>query len=1161
MSSDSSAFQIAPYLPDKINCQVNYYNTYVYVGPSLVAAYTDKVNLTITDKNGNIDKYVYEPRLIDASFGWRSKRFNIQFPNPGYIQNYIFNPPTVVFNPNESYTISGTWTQIQGFSQNLATWGPELMYTSPNSITAQFQSATNEACYFNFPSVNCSSFTLQSSLGTSRFPYSTGIVSSSISGAAGIYPTTFSAYSALSSFSGPASTLTGCILGYNFNPAPNITSLASISAATLSWNYANPQFVDSMSITYYPKIGGTTFTDSYNSSQLGTTLSSLVPSTSYTMNAQTFFRSSNINYSSSINTFTFSTLKSSQINTPSITLQSFNEAQQFTNSLNLIWDRTSIPLVSNYSITYGKVGTIPSKISVAGTSSKTTLESLDPGAPYTIQGQTFYNLLSSTVYTTTFTPLPDVTDLYVNSANSYSINININELPISSPSFYDVKAYAPFMQTVSNSVQVGSYTTTFTLPHADSQYTFSVKACVKNTDLTGKININCGQTFTTVASTIPIGPPPEMDMPIITFDGIDNLIPLSPVSMKLKWSPAQNANGYSITINNVKTGTTDTTLTINSLQPGTEYSVQGQTFYYQDPRVYTSSLFLADYVTIPSAVLDLYQFGATTNSMAFSFTKLSANPNLAGYELTLLTNSNVYQTYSMGSNQSIFTTSGIYPGVYQAQIQGFVINTDPDSNIYYNYGTPYSISASTEVVLLPPAISLASFEDEDQSTSSLNLGWTQVAFADFLSISVQPAAGGDIIQCPVQVTDETFLQTNLNAGTKYLIKGQSFRNMQRLVQSSTVFSTTLTTLPEKMPDLFPVAATKNSLKFSFSTLTNNPDIKGYKVEIENLYVTTNSKFYPTVSKFMLRNPQPILQTNNLKITTFTTDNTITFSPIPNGTYQPQVSAYVENIDLTGQTISNAGEPFIPNVAPIETTPDLVAPRISIDSSPKYNDSIALSWDPAVVPFPTPYFSMTALGPNLNEIIKLNRADIDTGIFKFTMLNPATRYTFTAQSFYEQNNMLYSSSVFVNTISTNPDAMLSLYQVGSSSNNVVLSYDTLSAESNPYVDVYKITLFQNGIALHTTTINSHIATVSGLQPLSEYDASVEACVYNMDFMNHQRLDCGDAFTGLMVYTGEAEASEIETASQGLSDFARIGIFLGVIAALWLLYNFYLYRSKF
>jgi hypothetical protein len=72
-------------------------------------------------------------------------------------------------------------------------------------------------------------------------------VGASITGIPGIYPTTISAYSALSGFNGPGTTLTGYILGNNFNPAPNITSIASISAATLSWNYTYPQLVDSMS--------------------------------------------------------------------------------------------------------------------------------------------------------------------------------------------------------------------------------------------------------------------------------------------------------------------------------------------------------------------------------------------------------------------------------------------------------------------------------------------------------------------------------------------------------------------------------------------------------------------------------------------------------------------------------------------------------------------------------------------------------------------------------------------------------------------------------------------------------------------------------------------------------------------------------------------------
>jgi len=1185
-----SVQQIAPYQNNSISFQVNY---------SKDGSYNVTENVMLTLSKGQLsDKQSYNPRYSDAGYFKGNKKFNIKFPDGAYNVTY---PTTVLYTPNTAYTIKGTWYNYNQTSPAdiipPATSIPITVYTSPNSVTAQFQSATEKATYFNFPSVDCSSFTVQSSLGTSQFPYSTGIVSASITGIPGIYPTTVSAYSALSGFYGQATSLTGYILGYNFNPAPNITSIASISAATLSWNYTYPQLVDSMSITYYPKDGGTTLTNSYNSSQLITTLSSLIPSTSYTMNAQTFFRSSNINFSSSINTFTFSTLKGININTPSITLQSFNEAQQSTNSLNLIWDKTLIPLVSNYSISYNIVGETPiTKTSLGGAFSKTTIQSLEPGTPYQVQGQTFYTasgvLFSSSVYNTTFTTLPPQMDFFLFIAQSYTLDMGFTQImDLPNTSFYQAfvtsSELSVMPQTLSNTIPLEENSTIFQVPHADTEYRLSIQACVKNKDLSNVTYSNCGALFTTLQRTIPIGPDPVMDPLQISLIGIDNSQPVSSVSMRLAWADGvrENSDSYSITYRaqaapnpNIKIGLRATDLTINNLMPATAYTISGQRFFYQDPHMFSSTAFETTYVTTPDGMTDLYQIDASLDSMEFSYTRLNAisNPELAGYQLTLLTNSNVYKTFSLGKNTYSYLATDTYPGIYQAQVQAYVENTDLGGNVFYNYGAAFTVQASTDVVLLAPSITLYSFEDEQMSTASLHLYWNQVAFADFLSITIQPFAGGDKIACPVNIQDSTFLKAELQPATKYLIRGQSFKRNLTLLRSSAVYSAAFTTLPPQMPDINPVAATKNSLQLSFTPLDRNaaPDLEGYKVQLVSLFETdiqelrSEQRIGPRTAKSRFGSrlkTQPILSAPKV-YTILTQDTNVTFQPIPNGSYIPKVSAYVQNTNLDGEFVTSAGLPFVPTTPALETVPDLRPPPLTLDFTQEHESANVLSlvWDPAVAPFSAPIFSLTYALDTDNALISplaLDPTDVSLGTYSLDGLLPATKYKLSAQTFYTQDSVLYSSTIFRNKLTTTPEQMSALVQLSSASHNVTVGFEPLSAISNPATELYQIVTTDDAGMLQSTTVDklARTAIIRNLQPNSQYASSIRACVYNYDLTNKRYTQCGDeAMIGTILKTAEPGVGGVEAdgsnSSRGLSDGAIIGIIIGVIVFLWLLFRY-------
>jgi hypothetical protein len=147
--------QIGPYYPDKLIFNYNFSlrNSQGYDYTRLISVY---INSSIPNSVKSYDPNVLSP--LYNSF------------------NAVIDSTLMTLTPNTSYSVFGRWyvnNYINGVSVEVARQVsvPFIAYTSPNSITAQFQSATDKASYFNFPSVDCSSFTVQSSLGTSQFPY------------------------------------------------------------------------------------------------------------------------------------------------------------------------------------------------------------------------------------------------------------------------------------------------------------------------------------------------------------------------------------------------------------------------------------------------------------------------------------------------------------------------------------------------------------------------------------------------------------------------------------------------------------------------------------------------------------------------------------------------------------------------------------------------------------------------------------------------------------------------------------------------------------------------------------------------------------------------------------------------------------------------------
>jgi hypothetical protein len=190
---------------------------------------------------------------------------------------------------------------------------------------------------------------------------------------------------------------------------------------------------------------------------------------------------------------------------------------------------------------------------------------------------------------------------------------------------------------------------------------------------------------------------------------------------------------------------------------------------------------------------------------------------------------------------------------------------------------------------------------------------------------------------------------------------------------------------------------------------------------------------------------------------------------------------------------------------VETLPlELYAPSITLDNIPvgtQFSNKFELVW--AGVQDGIASISWQSItGGDVNR----DSVNFNTNNYTISSLATGTTYRLTGQSFLGGD----SSSVYITSFTTLPDPMTDLFQYGSGSNNILLSFTSLSALSNPNISSYSLVLTSDTSIFYEIPKTTNTVDAINLDPLSTYLASIGSCVVNTNLEGESFLSCGFSF---------------------------------------------------
>jgi hypothetical protein len=465
---------------------------------------------------------------------------------------------------------------------------------------------------------------------------------------------------------------------------------------------------------------------------------------------------------------------------------------------------------------------------------------------------------------------------------------------------------------------------------------------------------------------------------------------------------------------------------------------------------------------------------------------------------------------------------------YTASISACIQNYDYEIDVTYtNCGEAFSRIVGTTRLIGPifaPSVTLLGFTSLEQESNTLNLVWdsAETPATDFYSITYLESGGGGIQSVRVDPYLNSYSIQNLTPATTYFIQAQNFY----LPQSSSIYTTSFTTLPDAMEDMF---------QFNLTTDTVFLNYQSYAATGQG----TPSEYFLTL------NSGTINRDNSVPInTTLTSFNNLPSSSV----FGVSVSACVQNYDFVSDLgpYRNCGQGFSIDAITLDTPPAPVvtyAPSVTLfgfDDIDQGSNTLHLVWDSAATPY-ADYYSITYIRQTTPR--QSQSVVVVPSLDSYTLQNlvPATTYIIQAQNFYLAN----SSTIYTTSFTTLPDPMVDLYQYNATANSVFVSYTAYDGSRSPGNPTnYLLTLNSGTINLsNTVPFPTTTTSFGGLFSSSFYVASVRACVQNYDFVNNDGpyTNCGGGI-GTLVETTDAPPPSNR---QGLNSVAIAAIAIAVV----------------
>jgi hypothetical protein len=548
-------------------------------------------------------------------------------------------------------------------------------------------------------------------------------------------------------------------------------------------------------------------------------------------------------------------------------------------------------------------------------------------------------------------------------------------------------------------------------------------------------------------------------------------INLSPTSIDLDWTPGLDTyNIYypdSLTLlGNYETGPVN----IPSLTPFTGYYFGIACSNTVDLQTQTS---ITAY-TLPDQVSTLVTGNSTSNSFELFIGGVACDY----YSVTGIPG--IDQTFS--SLVVSLDVTGLTPATTYSGIAVAACSTvlDACGTAISLLGDVVTLPAASAPIVDAPSITLQNFST-GQSTNQLNVQWAAVLNSDITSISWQSLTGGSVLNASTALTAYTI--PSLATGTTYQISGQTYYTSDTTLYSSSVYITSFTTLPDAMTDLFQYASGTSDIFVSFTSLStvSNPNISSYSLVLPAIPINIS------------------VSTNSYNITGLN----------PSTTYIASLSACVVNTDYLNANTPylNCGASFVSNISTAPTSSPIVnAPSITLQNfvTGQSTNQLNLQWAPTLADNASITWQSITGGTVLETSTALS-------LITLSSLATGTTYKISGQSYYTSDTTLYSSSVYITSFTTLPDPMTDLFQYASGSNNIFVSFTSLSLDSDPNISSYSL-LLSGPVPFIEISVTTNSYNITGLNPLTSYIASLSACVVNTDYINASTpyLNCGISF---------------------------------------------------